>query len=324
VKEKTKAMGDYSSEIYVRGRWVRVPALDVADKTIVIRGRWLKMAVIRSEEWLETELGDPELCIRGLKALRPHVGRADIFSFTQKLPATLPKYNYPTEWDSVAAIPLTSFNEWWEKLPQATRKNVRRSQKRGVVITLREFDDDLVRGLVELNNASPMRQGVRNAHYGKSFDQVRKDHSSFLERSDFICAHFGTELIGLLKIVYRGEVASILNLLPKAGHEDKRPANALVAKAVELCAAKGISYVTYGLFNYGNKRDSPLREFKVRNGFGEILVPRFYVPLTRWGMLCMKLKLHRGLLGILPHSVIALGVGARAKWYNLKQSNEPV
>ena len=32
----------------------------------------------------------------------------------------------------------------------------------------------------------------------------------------------------------------------------------------------------------------------------------------------MKLGLHRGLLGILPHSVISWGLNARSKWYNFK------
>ena len=36
-------------------------------------------------------------------------------------------------------------------------------------------------------------------------------------------------------------------------------------------------------------------------------------------MLAMKLKLHRGLLGILPNGAITLGVNARMKWYNFKQ-----
>lgn len=312
------------SEIYIKGKWVIVPVVEVGGKTIVVRGRWLKTAVVRSEEWLETEVENPDRCITELKRQRPNRKRADIFTFVQKLPATVPKYQYPVEWESVAAIHLVSFKEWWESLPQATRKNVRRAEKRGVVVTVRELDDDLVKGLAELNNDSPIRQGVRNVQYGKSFDQIKKDYSSFLERSDLICAYFGSELIGFMKVVYRGEVASILNFLPKASHDDKRPANALMAKAVELCAAKGVSFVTYGLFNYGNKRDSPLREFKIRNGFGEILAPRFYVPLTRWGAFCMRLKLHRGLLGILPHGVITLGVTARAKWHNVKCSIKPV
>jgi len=58
----------------------------------------------------------------------------------------------------VAAVRIKSFKEWWDGLPQATRKNVRRSQKRGVVVTVREFDHDLIRELVGLNNDSPIRQ----------------------------------------------------------------------------------------------------------------------------------------------------------------------
>ncbi len=312
-------MADNSIEISVKGRWVRVPAFDFNGKTVVVTGSWLKVAAVHDEDWLDSALEDPELCIRRLRDYGSHGLRADIFTFSQKVPATLPQYPYSKEWDSVAAIRLTSFKEWWEKLPQESRKNVRRSQKRGVVVRVKEFDDDLIIGIMEVNNDSPVRQGRRFTHYGKTFDQVKKDHSGFLDRSDFICAYLQNELIGFLKIVYRGEVASILQLLPKTNHSDKRPANALITKAVELCEAKGVSWLTYGMFNYGNKRDSPVRQFKIRNGFEEILIPRFYVPLTRWGAFCMKLRLHRGLLGMLPHSVITVGVSARAKWYDLKQ-----
>ena len=292
--------------------------MQVNGTTIVVRGNWLKTAFVHDEAWLETGVQDPELCIRRLKEKSPRELRADIFTFTQKLPETAPKYSYPVEWESIAAIPLTSFKEWWEKLPQESRKNVRRSQKRGVVIEVKSFDDDVVRGIVEVNDDSPVRQGRRFTHYGKTFDQVKKDHSSFLDRSDFICAYSGEEFIGFLKIVYRGEIASILQLLAKAKHYDGRPTNALIAKAVELCAARKISHLTYGLFNYGNKRDSSVVDFKVRNGFREILTPRYYVPLTSWGMIAMKLKLHRGLLGILPNNAITLGVNARMRWYNVK------
>jgi hypothetical protein len=98
-----------------------------------------------------------------------------------------------------------------------------------------------------------------------------------------------------------------------------RPANAMLAKAIERCEARGVSYVTYGLFNYGNKGNTPLREFKVRNGFGEILVPRYYVPITTWGAVCIRTKLYRGLLGILPQSVIVFFIRMRAKMYNIRK-----
>ncbi len=314
-KSMVHPLADGKMEISVKGKWVRVPALHLNGTTIIVSGSWLKIASVHDEAWMETELADPAPYVKRLKEQEPH---ADIFTFTQKLPATVPKYAYPLEWESLAVISLTNFKDWWEKLPQESRKNVRRSQKRGVVVRVADFDDDLVRGIVDVNNDSPLRQGRRFPHYGKTFDQVKKDHSSFLDRSDFICAYSGDELIGFLKIVYRGKIASILQLLAKAGYYEKKPANAMIAKAVELCDARGISHVTYGLYSYGNKRDSSIVDFKVRNGFQEILMPRFYVPLTRWGVLCMKLKLHRGLLGVLPHKVIALGVSTRLKWYDIK------
>lgn len=313
-----QAMIDNSIEISVKGKWIRVPALDVNDKTIIVKNTFVKLAVIEAEEWLESELEDPELCVRKLKE-RSHGLRADVFTFAQKLPGTLPKYEFPMEWVSVAAIHLTSFSDWWEKLPQESRKNVRRSQKRGVVVTVRDLDDELINGIIGVNNDSPVRQGRSYTHYGKTFDQVKKDQSSFLDRSVFICAYLGDELIGFMKIVFRGEVASILQLLPKASHQDKRPANALLAKAVELCTTRGLSYLTFGLLNYGKKRDSSLKDFKVRNGFEEMLTPRFYVPLTLWGSVSMKLKIHRGFREILPPSLLKLAVWARAKWYSARQ-----
>jgi hypothetical protein len=307
-------------EISSRGMWTRVPALALGDKRLIAKGKWIKVAVVHDEEWSETELADPKEAIAKLKDGHSHRVRADIFTFTQKVPNAVPAYDYPIEWESVAAAPTASFAEWWKGLPQETRKNVRRSQKRGVTIAVNELDDELIDDIISVNNDSRIRQNLPNAHYGKTFEQVKKDQSPFAERTAFICAYAGDECIGFLRMVYRGNVAAILQLLPKASHQDKRPANALLARAVELCEAKGISHLIYGLFNYGNKRDNPLREFKIRNGFTEMRIPRYYVPLTAWGRLCLKLRLHLGLHGILPHWVIMLVVRTRAKWYRLKAS----
>jgi len=307
--------GKSSVEIRVKGQWVTIPVFDVDDKKLIATGKWLRTARVRGEEMLEAELENPDVYIAALKGDAEETLNADIYTFTQKLPATHPKYSYPMEWESVAAIHLTCFKDWWDGLPQETRKNVRRSQKRGVTVTIKEFDDDLIQAIRQVNDESPLRQGARNAYYGRSQEETKKLYGEFVGRCDFICAYFGDELIGFLHLVHRGDVASILNLTTKPSHFDKRPANALIAKMIELCDAKDISYITYGLYNYGNKRDHPLRTFKIRNGFGEILVPRFLVPLNRWGWLCMKVKLHRGLIGILPHSVITLAAGARSLWY---------
>jgi Acetyltransferase (GNAT) domain len=309
--------GETCVEVRVRGQWIKVPSVEVHGTKVFVTGKWLRTAKVRGEEMMENELENPEAYIAKLTGDANDVLKADIFTFTQKLPAVRPKYSYPMEWESVAAIHLVSFKQWWEGLPQETRKNVRRSEKRGVAVRIKEFDDDLIQGIREVNDESPLRQGMPNGYYGKSYDETKKLYCEFVGRCDFVCAYFENNLIGFLHLVYRGAVASILNLTTRPSHFDKRPANALVAKAVELCEAKGVSYISYGLYNYGNKRDHPLRTFKIRNGFEEILIPRFFVPLSRWGKLCMAAKLHRGLIGILPHPVIRIAVGARSRLYNL-------
>jgi Acetyltransferase (GNAT) family len=313
-------MAHSSIKIKIGETWVTVPALDADGQTIIVKGSRIKVASLNAEDWQEKGVENPERCIARLKEERPSGLRADIFTFAQKIPEIQPKYNYPMEWDSIAAVQTKNFKEWWEKLPQETRKNVRRSQKRGVVVSVVELNDAIIQDLVELNNDAPLRQGKPYSHYGKTFERVKEDQSSFPDRSGFICAYLDQELVGYMKIVYRGNVASILHFLPKTSHQDKRPANALMAKAIELCEDKGVSYLIFGKFNYGKKQDNPLREFKIRNGFEEILVPRYYVPLTLWGKFCMVTKLHRGLVGILPRGFINLGVEARTKWYTLKNS----
>ena len=306
-----------STQVTVKGKWVTVPAMRVDGNILTITGKWIRVAAVHEEEWLEGELADPELCVGKLRQRSPKP--ADIFTFTQKPPATNPKYDYPFEMASIAVAEVRDFKSWWEKLPQETRKNARRAEKRGVVIRIQKFNDELIRGIAEVQNETPVRQGRRYPHYGKTLDQVKRDHSGFVDRSDFIIAYSGDEFVGFLKLVYRGEVASILQLNSKISQYDKRPSNALLAKAAEICSSKGVSYLTYGKFKYGNKRDSSLLEFKIRNGFHEMRIPRYYVPLTIWGALCVRAKLYRGLMGMLPSFMITAFTRVRAGWYDSKR-----
>jgi len=312
----------HSVQVRAKGRWVTTPGIEVNGDVLITTGKRLKIAKIRGEEMREKEIEDPEIYLAALRSDKGRVLKADIFTFSQKIPDVQLKYFYPSELESVAAISIVSFKDWWEALPQESRKNVRRSQKRGVVIHAKELDSTVVEGIRSVNDDSPMRQGVQNAYYGLSSEDTWKRYGEFNGRCDFICAYAGEEMIGFLHLVYRKNIAAILNLTVKPSQFDKRPANALVAKAVEICAARSISHITYGLYNYGNKRDSSLREFKIRNGFEEILVPRYFVPLTVWGKLCMKGNLHRGLIGILPPSLISVGLRARTMWY--KRFKTPV
>ena len=86
-----------------------------------------------------------------------------------------------------------------------------------------------------------------------------------------------------------------------------------MAKAVERCEQKHMSHLIFGMYNYGNKKDTSLREFKIRNGFQELLMPHFFVPVTFKGRIAVKLKIHRGLIGILPQWAITPLLKVRAK-----------
>src|SRR5580698_7976564 len=96
-----------SVQVRIKGRWVTVPVMEVNGDKLITRGKWLRIAQVRGEEMMENELENPNIHLTALKNDTRRVLKADIFSFTQKLPATQPKYPYPMDWESVAAIPLT-------------------------------------------------------------------------------------------------------------------------------------------------------------------------------------------------------------------------
>ena len=276
------------------------------DRELIVGGRLPRIATVRDEELVEGGVvPNPTEFVDQLKRQRP-LG-ADIFSFSQNVDEPEPLYDFPFEWDNAAVAPTTNFTEWWEKrLPQETRKNVRRATKRGVDVRVIEYNDDVVSGLKAIYDESPIRQGTRFPHYGKDLETVRRENGTYAARCQYLGAFVEGQLIGFMRFVYVDHVARIMQILASLAHTDKRPMNAMIAKAVEVCQERGISYLVYSKFTFGNKKSSPLAEFKRRNGFEEVRFPRYFVPLTATGELALKLKLHRGLLGLLPPAAIDL------------------
>jgi hypothetical protein len=141
-------------------------------------------------------------------------------------------------------------------------------------------------------------------HYQKGFEAVQRENATFLDRSVFIGAYFNDELIGFIKMVAVGTTFATLQVISKKRHSDKKPMNALIGKAVQICEAKGVSHLVYGSFTY-NGHYSSLTEFKRRNGFEQVNIPRYYVPLSIKGHLALRANLHRGLAHCLPASVVS-------------------
>ena len=273
--------------------------------------------MIKDEDVVEGEIVEnPREFLDELKRSGLH---ADIFSFSQKIPDTTPRYHYHFEWDNWAVIPLTTFNDWWEKrLPQESRRNVRRAAKRGVVLKGAQFNDDFVRGIQNIYNETPVRQGRRFWHFEKDFDTVKMENATYLDRSEFLGAYLEDELIGFIKIIYHGEIATLIQIISKIEHQDKRPTNALIAKAVEVCSQKGIRFLVYTKFIYDGNQDSPLTEFKRRNGFEEMRYPRYYVPLTVKGVLAVHLGIHRGIRRLIPVPLLVSLKSLRSRIYEIR------
>jgi len=183
-----------------------------------------------------------------------------------------------------------------------------------VVVRLVSFTDDFVASVKEIYDETPVRQGRPFWHYRKSFETVKAENSTYLERSDILGAFLGEELIGFLKIVYVDRLARMMQIIAKEAHRDKRPMNALIAKAVELSENRGCTHLTYGNYRYLQGSDSVTR-FKERNGFEEIMTPRYYVPLTNIGKLALRLQLHHDVKRMLPGAFLRLLKRARATMY---------
>jgi hypothetical protein len=222
------------------------------------------------------------------------------------------------EWDNLAALSISSFDYWWnQQLGFKARNKAKQAQKKGVEIREVPFSDDLVKGIWEIYNETPVRQGRKFPHYGKDFETVRREEATYLDESIFVGAFLGEKLVGFIKILIdrAGNQAGLLNIVSLVAERDKAPTNALVAAAVKACASRGISLLTYSNFSYGKKQRDSLSDFKERNAFQRIDVPRYYVPLTALGHAALRLKLHHRLTDRIPEFASERLREFRDAWY---------
>ncbi len=285
----------------------------VSDKEIRTRGRLIRIAFLDGEGY--QFLDDPESAI---EILREYGKRIDIFTFIQQLSDTSPNYNYPMEWDNFAVLRVSTFDEWMTKqIDFKVRNKVRKATKNGVIVREVPLDDALIRGISDIYNETPIRQGRRFPNYGKDLESLRTMKSTFTDRSTFIGAFFEDHLIGFIKLVANEDrtQAGLMHILSMIKYRDKAPTNALMAQAVRSCAERGISYLWYANYSYGQKQGDPLADFKRHNGFEKIDVPRYYIPLTTSGRIALRLGLHHDLMSWIPEPVAATYRTLRSSWW---------
>jgi len=293
--------------------------IKICGEEIRVTGKMVRTA--RPESDLYHILKDPEAMVEGLRNCGT---RVDLFTFTQGLPETSPKYNYPMEPVNLAVVEISSYEHWWNhQITAEARNRARQAAKRGVVLREAPFNEELVRGIWEIYNESPIRQGRPFSHFGKDFETVYKEEATFLDSSFFLGAYFEEKLIGFVKLTADPSrvQANLMNIVSMIKHREKAPTNALLAESVRTCEQRGISHLIYQMFTYGNKEWDGLMKFKQVNGFRGIDLPRYFVPITTLGWATHRLGFHHRLADRIPPPLAARLRELRASWHGQKATS---
>jgi hypothetical protein len=225
----------------------------------------------------------------------------DIFTFIErKWCYTIPKPSnfWVRAEDNIALLQVTTYDCWWENIGKKTRNMVRKAEKSGIKTEVDEPNEKLAEGIWKIYNETPIRQERAFPHYGESMQTVTRSVFSAQDYT-FIGAFFQDELAGFMQLVHGDKIAIISQILSLQKYSDKAVNNALVAKAVEVCATKKIGWLMYGRMGNHPSLDS----FKQNNGFTKFSLTRYYVPITKKGRIATRIGLHREIKDVLPQPI---------------------
>jgi hypothetical protein len=256
----------------------------------------LSVKIVHDVQEYEKNIAPSEAFIEKL-----HERDKDIFTFVERK-WCCPITNPPGAWirtdDNVALIEIKDYATWWNNIGKKTRNMIRRAERSGITVTVVEQTQKFAEGVSKIYNETPIRQERAFSHYGEPLEAVIRNITT-AQRSTFVGAYLQEELVGFIQILYGDNIAVIAQILSLQKHWDKSVNNALLAKAVEVCASKGEQWLMYG--RIGNHPS--LDRFKDSNGFREFPITRYYVPITGKGQIAIKLGLHRDLKDALPQSL---------------------
>ena len=104
--------------------------------------------------------------------------------------------------------------------PEA-RNRARQAEKKGVVLREVPYDETLLKGIWDIYNEAPFRQGRRFPHYGKDVETAHTVRT-FLD-SIFIGAFVGDQIIGFVKLTMDESRtrANLMNILRWSSTERK-------------------------------------------------------------------------------------------------------
>jgi hypothetical protein len=225
----------------------------------------------------------------------------DVFTFIERnwcCPTSNPANKWSKSEDNIALLKITPYPEWLSKIGKKTRNMIRKAEKSGIKTELVDPSEKLAESIWKIYNETPIRQGRAFSHYGVSLESVK--NIVFLSPdSTFIAAYLEEELVGFVQLVTGDRIAIMSQILSLQQFWDKAVNNALIAKAVEVCAEKSIPWLMYG--RIGNHPS--LDNFKESNGFTRFSLTRYYIPITSKGRIAINLGLHKETKNALPEPI---------------------
>lgn len=309
VSKPPQVFRRFTKETLVKGKPTSVECVEINGQTYVVSRGPLTMLSLQ-EEWYD-DVRDPRAVIEALNNSDDF--KPDIFTFWQRLPDLDPKHAFHMEWEEIAVLPVSSYEHWFNhQIKSRTRGLVRKAEKEGITVRETAYDDEFVLGMTAIFNEVPVRQGRKFWHYGKDFETVKTEFSRYIHREYMIGAFLKGEMIGFIMLANAGRFGLTGQIISAVRHRDKYTNNALIAKAVEICAQRKLPYLCY-LFWSGDS----LAEFKRRCGFEKMRVPRYFVPLTPKGRLALKFGMHRGWKELIPGGLKASLKKLRSRWYGM-------
>jgi hypothetical protein len=280
-------------------------SLCVEGLDLALSGRALRVARLANEGY--EFVREPARFVDALRAQRQ---RVDVLSLCQPLTDVTPRHPWRLEWDQLAVLPISTYEHWWKvQVNDKTRNMVRKPGKKGVVLRPFELDAAAVQAIKVMYDESPMRQGRPFKHFNKPLDVIEREHATFAERSEFIGAYFEERMIGFIKLVHQEGWSNLMQIISLISERDKAPTNGLIAKAVEICAERGVPRLQYGIWSRRG-----IGDFKLHHGFEPLQVPRYQVPVNAVGRAALLMGLHKPMASRVPEPWIDTLAQWRAQW----------
>jgi len=249
--------------------------------------RWYERSIIPTAEFLQ----------------RLRERRIDIFMLLERswtCNIHSPQKSWAKTEDNVALLYLKSYDEWWKSICKKTRNVIRKAGREGIRTSIAEPDEKLAEGIWRIYNETPIRQERSFLLFGTDLQEVKTSLNSE-QNCTYVGAYLQDELAGFMRLIHGDNIIIISQILSLKKLWNKAINNALIAKAIEVCASENVKWMLYG--RMGDFSNPSLDKFKQSNGFSRFQVTRYYVPITRKGKLAIKLGLYKEAKEMLPRSM---------------------